>query len=100
MYLLTFYYGNNEYIRLLYALDKKDYRWQSGQRAANPPFFFRKMTDSEGNDVIGIRGISVENKTIGYYPIEVLTDYEKQQMENIKHHVEVIKEIKTNEALN
>ena len=73
-------YGNNEYIRLLYALDKKDYRWQSGQRAANPPFFFRKMTDSEGNDVIGIRGISVENKTIGYCPIEVLTDYEKQQI--------------------
>lgn len=73
-------YGNNEYIRLLYALDKKDYRWQSGQRAVNPPFFFRKMTDSEGNDVIGIRGISVENKTIGYYPIEVLTDYEKQQI--------------------
>ena len=29
-----------------------------------------------------------------------LEDYEKQQMENIKHHVEVIKEIKTNEALN
>lgn len=73
-------YGNNEYICLLYALDKKDYRWQSGQRAANPPFFFRKMTDSEGNDVIGIRGISIENKTIGYYPIEVLTDYEKQQI--------------------
>lgn len=73
-------YGNNEYIRLLYALDKKDYRWQSGQRAANPPFFFRKMADLEGNDVIGIRGISVENKTIGYYPIEVLTDYEKQQI--------------------
>ena len=73
-------YGNNEYIRLLYALDKKDYRWQSGQRAANPPFFFRKMTDSEGNDVSGIRRISVENKTIGYYPIEVLTDYEKQQI--------------------
>ena len=73
-------YGNNEYIRLLYALDKKDYRWQSGHRAANPPFFFRKMTDSEGNDVIGIRGISVENKTIGYYPIEVLTDYKKQQI--------------------
>lgn len=73
-------YGNNEYIRLLYTLDKKDYRWQSEQRAANPPFFFRKMTDSEGNDVIGIRGISVENKTIGYYPIEVLTDHEKQQI--------------------
>ena len=29
-----------------------------------------------------------------------LEDYKKQQMENIKHHVEVIKEIKTNEALN
>ena len=40
----------------------------------------RKMTDSEGNDVIGIRGISIENKTIGYYPIEVLTDREKQQI--------------------
>lgn len=73
-------YGNNEYMRLLYALDKKDYRWQSGQRATNPPFFFRKMTDSEGNDVIGIRGISIENKTIGYYPIEVLTNHEKQQI--------------------
>lgn len=73
-------YGNNEYVRLLYALDKKDYRWQSGQRAGNPPFFFRKMTDSEGNDVIGIRGISIENKTIGYYPIEVLTNNEKQQI--------------------
>lgn len=73
-------YGNNEYMRLLYALDKKDYYWQSGQRAANPPFFFRKMTDSEGNDVIGIRGISIENKKIGYYPIEVLTSHEKQQI--------------------
>lgn len=29
-----------------------------------------------------------------------LEDYEKQQMENINHHVEVIKEIKTNETLN
>ena len=29
-----------------------------------------------------------------------LEDYEKQQMENINHHVEVIREIKTNEALN
>ena len=29
-----------------------------------------------------------------------LEDYEKQQMEYINHHVEVIKEIKTNEALN
>lgn len=73
-------YGNNEYMRLLYALNKKDYHWQSGQYAANPPFFFRKMTDSEGNDVIGIRGISIENKTIGYYPIEVLTNHEKQQI--------------------
>ena len=73
-------YGNNEYIRLLYALDKKDYRWQSGQRAANPPFFFRKMTDSDGNDVVGIREVSIENKTIGYYPIEVLTNNEKQQI--------------------
>lgn len=73
-------YGNNEYIRLLYALDKKDYQWQSGQRAANPPFFFRKMTDSDGNDVVGIREVSIENKTIGYYPIEVLTNNEKQQI--------------------
>ena len=29
-----------------------------------------------------------------------LEDYEKQQMEYINHHVEIIKEIKTNEALN
>ena len=29
-----------------------------------------------------------------------LEDYEKQQMETINHHVEIIKEIKTNEALN
>ena len=29
-----------------------------------------------------------------------LENYEKQQMENINHHIEVIREIKTNEALN
>ena len=29
-----------------------------------------------------------------------LEEYEKQQMETINHHVEIIKEIKTNEALN
>lgn len=29
-----------------------------------------------------------------------LEEYEKQQIENINHHVEIIKEIKTNEALN
>lgn len=29
-----------------------------------------------------------------------LNEYEKQQIENINHHVEIIKEIKTNEALN
>ena len=29
-----------------------------------------------------------------------LKEYEKQQMENINHHIEIIKETKTNEALN
>lgn len=40
----------------------------------------------------------------GQYQKEILfkelKEYEKQQMENINHHVEIIKEIKTNEALN
>ena len=51
----------------------------------------RKMTDFEGNDVIGIRGISIENKTIEYYPIGVLADHEKLMKNNrYSKHVSVL----------
>ena len=65
-------YGQNEYRRLLNVLEDKQYHWQSGQRAIEPPLYVRKMTDKEGNDVVGIRILSLNKKTIGFYPIEIL----------------------------
>lgn len=75
-------YGQNEYLRLLNALKTKQFHWKSGQPAMEPPVFLREMTDAEGNDVVGIRGLLLNKKTIGYFPIEVFDNQEKSHLLN------------------
>lgn len=70
-----------EYNIFLNILEKEGYHWLSGQSASNAPTFLRpawifRKTDS----ITCIRSVDPDKKTIGFVPIEVYTEKEREQI--------------------
>lgn len=65
-----------EYGRFLNILEALGYHWVSGQRAADPPTFLGHLDDN----VMGVRIFNPDKRVIGFYPIEVLSENERDVM--------------------
>ena len=65
-----------EYGRFLNILEALGYHWLSGQRASDPPTYFGHLDD----DTVGVRILNPSEKLIGVYPIEVLSENEREVM--------------------
>lgn len=65
-----------EYPKLLNNLEALGYHWLSGQRAADPPTFWGHMDEN----TVGVRILNPDARLIGVFPVEVLSEHERDVM--------------------
>lgn len=74
------YFTNLDQQTVFYnELVERGYRWMSGQIADDPPVFLR-YPFADAKELICVRTIDVDRKEIGYTPMEVFSEKERESI--------------------